>query len=347
MRVDGVTAHFWSDQAGPDAGEGVAVPESWTVQALVEGEWQDVTGADGVPDRAPAPNAVTFDAVVTTGIRAVLTAQSDGDGTAVSGSASWRSSARRSTPRRPRSRSTATGVEGANGWYLSPVTVRATATDDRDVRTRIEVAVDAGAWQATDNVRFVEADGHRRRRAHRQGTGDRCRGERLGGGIRRRPHRLDEAHRRRHARHRRPHRERDRGGRRIGHRGHRVRDRRADGLAGLRRAACAVDEQRHVVYLRSKDAAGNVSTLSTVTVPLSSTAPLEGNIAPIATPTASYTSGWNSVTAVNDGSLTGASWGTWPNVGEQWVQLEWDRVVTVDRAGVLFFRDSTDPRTRA
>jgi hypothetical protein len=96
------------------------------------------------------------------------------------------------------------------------------------------------------------------------------------------------------------------------------------------------------VYLRSRDAAGNLSTLATVTVPLSPNAPLEGNIAPIATATASYTSSWNSVTAVNDGALSGASWGTWPNVGEQWVQLEWDRVVTVDKAGVLFFRDSAD-----
>ena len=32
VRVDGVAAHFWSDQAGPDAGDGVAVPESWTAQ---------------------------------------------------------------------------------------------------------------------------------------------------------------------------------------------------------------------------------------------------------------------------------------------------------------------------
>ena len=83
-------------------------------------------------------------------------------------------------------------------------------------------------------------------------------------------------------------------------------------------------------------------TSASVTVPRSSTAPLEGNIAPLATATASYTSPWNAVTAVNDGSTTGASWGTWPQVGEQWVQLEWDRIVTVDRAGVQFFRDAPD-----
>ena len=45
-----------------------------------------------------------------------------------------------------------------------------------------------------------------------------------------------------------------------------------------------------MVYLRARDSAGNVSDVASVTVPRSTTAPLEGNIAPIATATASYTS---------------------------------------------------------
>ena len=341
VRVDGVTAHFWSDATGPDAGEGVAAPESWTVQVLVEGEWRDVTGADGYPVEREAPNAVTFDAVVTTGIRAVLTAQSDGQGTAGVGLSELEVLGETLDTAAPAVALDASGVEGANGWFLSPVTVRATATDDRDVRTRIEVAVDAGVWQATENVRFVETtvtgDGAHSVRARATDAAANASAEasidvRIDSTRPTVTGTLDIAART-------------------------VSATAADagsGAAGIEWALdaptgwqaygspIAVDEQRHVVYLRARDAAGNVSSLGTVAVPLSSTAPLEGNIAPIATATASYTSGWNAVTAVNDGSLTGASWGTWPNVGEQWVQLEWDRVVTVDRAGVLFFRDSSD-----
>ncbi len=341
VRVDGVTAHFWSDVAGPGAGEGTAVPESWTVQALVDDEWQDVAGASGYPSERGAPNAVTFDAVEATGIRAVLTAQSDGTTSAALGLSELQVFGETRDAGAPEVALAATGVEGANGWYLSSVTARATATDDRDVRTRIEVAVDGGAWQATDNVRFAEAavtgDGSHAVRARATDAAGNTSAEasltvRIDATKPNVTGTFDVAART-------------------------VSATAADagsGITGIEfaidaptgwqayTAPVAMDEQRHVVYLRSKDAAGNVSALSTVSVPLSSTAPLEGNIAPIATPTASYTSGWNSVTAVNDESLTGASWGTWPNVGEQWVQLEWDRVVTVDRAGVLFFRDSAD-----
>ena len=292
VRVDGVTAHFWSDAAGPDAGEGVAAPESWTVQVLVEGEWRDVTGADGYPVEREAPNAVTFDAVVTTGIRAVLTAQSDGQGTAGVGLSELEVLGETLDTAAPAVALDASGVEGANGWFLSPVTVRATATDDRDVRTRIEVAVDAGVWQATENVRFVETtvtgDGAHSVRARATDAAANTSAEasidvRIDSTRPTVTGTLDIAART-------------------------VSATAADagsGAAGIEWALdaptgwqaygspIAVDEQRHVVYLRAQDAAGNVSSLATVAVPLSSTAPLEGNIAPIATATASYTSGWN------------------------------------------------------
>lgn len=341
VRVDTVTAHFWSDQAGPDAGEGVAVPASWTVQVLIDGEWQDVTGAGAYPTEREAPNAVSFDPVVTTGVRVVLTAQSDADSSAGVGLTELEVLGETLDSQAPDVSLAATGVQGANGWFLSPVTVRATAVDDRDVRTRIELAVDGGAWQATENVRFAEATvtgdgthtvGARATDAAGNTSAEASVDVRIDATKPTVTGTLDIVART-------------------------VSATAADagsGVAGIEYAVDAptgwqaygapvgVDDQRHVVYLRSTDAAGNVSPLATVTVPLSPDAPLEGNIAPIATPTASYTSGWNSVNAVNDGALTGASWGTWPNVGEQWVQLEWDRVVTVDRAGVLFFRDSAD-----
>jgi hypothetical protein len=38
--------------------------------------------------------------------------------------------------------------DGLRGWWRSPVTVTATATDDVDPRARVEASVDGGAWRA-------------------------------------------------------------------------------------------------------------------------------------------------------------------------------------------------------
>ncbi|MGH9213592.1 MAG: glycoside hydrolase family 43 protein [Acidimicrobiales bacterium] len=58
------------------------------------------------------------------------------------------------------------------------------------------------------------------------------------------------------------------------------------------------------------------------------------NVAPSATPSASTTSPWETATAINDGIEPSQSndalnprWGTWPQSGTQWVQLDWDRPV--------------------
>ena len=340
-RIDGVVAHFWSDQAGPDAGDGTAVPQSWVVQALVDGEWLDVSNPDGYPTEREAPNRVAFDPVVTTGLRLVLTAQTDGTTNAAVGLSELEVLGETFDTQAPTVELTLDGIDGVDDWFVSPVTVRATATDDRDMRTRIELAVGDGEWQASENVRFAEVavndDGEHVVRARATDAAGNVSAEAsatvlidattpIVTGV------LDVEARS-------------------------VSATAADvgsGAAGVEFAVDAatgwapytepveVDEERHVVFLRARDAAGNVSDVASVAVPRSATAPLEGNIAPLATATASYTSGWNDVTAVNDESTAGASWGTWPQVGEQWVQLEWDRVVTVDRAGVLFFRDAPD-----
>ncbi|HMR48765.1 MAG TPA: family 43 glycosylhydrolase [Arachnia sp.] len=234
-----------------------------------------------------------------------------------------------------------TGTAGGSGWFVSPVTVRATAQDDRDVRTRIEVAVGSGAWQATENVRFVDTlvsgDGTHTVKARATDAAGNV------SEVASTEVRIDTV------------KPTVQASLAIATRA--VTAIAADTGSGVGAVEYAidapagwqpytgpvtVDSERRVVYLRARDVAGNISTLASVTVPLAPDAPLHGNIAPLATPTASYTSAWNSVTAVNDGSLTGAQWGTWPVVGEQWVKLEWDRVVTIDRAGVMFFRDSTD-----
>ncbi len=73
------------------------------------------------------------------------------------------------------------------------------------------------------------------------------------------------------------------------------------------------------------------------------------NVARSATPSASYTSSWESVAAVNDGIEPPGSndtqnprWGTWPETGSQWVQLTWTSPVTVSSSDMYFFDDSFD-----
>lgn len=65
------------------------------------------------------------------------------------------------------------------------------------------------------------------------------------------------------------------------------------------------------------------------------------NLALSATPSASYTSPWESVAAINDGidppssnDTVNPRWGTWPNEGEQWAELTWSSAVSLNRAEV-------------
>ncbi|MEJ3744277.1 discoidin domain-containing protein, partial [Actinomycetes bacterium KLBMP 9797] len=74
--------------------------------------------------------------------------------------------------------------------------------------------------------------------------------------------------------------------------------------------------------------------------------PPTGNRAPAATPSASYTSSWESVAAINDGidppssnDTVNPRWGTWPNEGAQWAELTWPSAVDLSRAEVYFFDD--------
>lgn len=78
------------------------------------------------------------------------------------------------------------------------------------------------------------------------------------------------------------------------------------------------------------------------------------NAALAATPTASYTSSWENVAAINDGidptrSNDGVNprWGTWPETGEQWIRLDWDAPVRLDAADLYFFDDGGGVRVPA
>nr|MDT0660651.1 discoidin domain-containing protein [Micromonospora sp. DSM 115978] len=78
------------------------------------------------------------------------------------------------------------------------------------------------------------------------------------------------------------------------------------------------------------------------------------NLALTATPSASYTSPWESVAAINDGidppqsnDTQNPRWGTWPNTGQQWAELTWPTAQTVRSAQVYFFDDNGGVRLPA
>src|SRR4029453_3394526 len=78
------------------------------------------------------------------------------------------------------------------------------------------------------------------------------------------------------------------------------------------------------------------------------------NVAGSATPTASYTSPWESVVALNDGREPASSndtvnprWGTWPNTGEQWGLLTWSSAQSLSSADIYFFDDNGGVRVPA
>ncbi|MEV6302175.1 Ig-like domain-containing protein [Actinoplanes sp. NPDC051861] len=100
------------------------------------------------------------------------------------------------------------------------------------------------------------------------------------------------------------------------------------------------------VEYRSQDRAGNTSAVGTETVEAGQ-APV--NVARTGTASASYTPGWvtadNLVDGVTPTGPVGPNtdvWNTWPQVGEQWIQLDWAAPVTVDRTRIWFVQDIDD-----
>lgn len=72
----------------------------------------------------------------------------------------------------------------------------------------------------------------------------------------------------------------------------------------------------------------------------------QDDVAPLATPTASYTAGWNSVLALNDGRdpadpPQSEIWGTWSgnHPATQWVRYDWDRTFRLTAAEIKFWND--------
>jgi hypothetical protein len=78
------------------------------------------------------------------------------------------------------------------------------------------------------------------------------------------------------------------------------------------------------------------------------------DLATSATPSASYTSPWEHVTAINDGIFPTSSndsqdfrWGCWPMTGEQWIELDWNQPVTTNGSSVYFLDDGGGVRLPA
>ncbi|HET6755653.1 MAG TPA: PKD domain-containing protein, partial [Jiangellaceae bacterium] len=75
-------------------------------------------------------------------------------------------------------------------------------------------------------------------------------------------------------------------------------------------------------------------------------AEFDGNLAPFAQATCSYTSPWENCEGINSGvdpttsnPGIGVGWGTWPNGGTQWIQLNWTEPIQTDRTEIFWYDD--------
>lgn len=77
VRLTGAAIQFWNDSA-PTSGVGVAVPRSWVLEHWDGSEWVEVSGVSAYGTSTSTLNEVTFDPVITSRLRAVLQAGTDG-----------------------------------------------------------------------------------------------------------------------------------------------------------------------------------------------------------------------------------------------------------------------------
>ncbi|WP_157237198.1 family 43 glycosylhydrolase [Promicromonospora sukumoe] len=240
---------------------------------------------------------------------------------------------------------TPSGSAGTGGWFRSAVRVRVAGTDDGGGRVTLSTSVDDAAPVVAEAVRYtdveVTGDGEHTVTAtatDRAGnvSAEAALGVRIDATAPRSTATVDEEARS-------------------------VAVTAADATSGVARIEVAVDGggfepysgavpapdgDRHDVRYRAVDRAGNAETARTVTIPADLSGPLTGNVAGLATPTASYTAGWNSVLALNDG-LDPASpaqaqlWGTWSgnHPATQWAQYTWPRPIRLTAAEIKFWND--------
>lgn len=91
--IDKVIIYFWIDVEDENAGNGVALPQSYVIQYWDSGieDWVDVTLTDGTtyPRNAYEPNEVTFNSVTTSKLRLFMNATTDGSTYAALGVTEW------------------------------------------------------------------------------------------------------------------------------------------------------------------------------------------------------------------------------------------------------------------
>ena len=235
----------------------------------------------------------------------------------------------------------------ASGWHTGPVTVTATASDNRDPAPVVEARVDGGEWAAYTEPVVVSADGEHLVEVRATDASGNV------SAVREASFRIDttapaltivtDAVART------------------------VKASAADdasGVTSLEYRFAGETEWRPVtgtilvgldevkLELRSTDAAGNVSAIEERTVPASD-GNHRRNVALLATPTASVTAGWNRVTGLNDDVQPTSSddvtpndnlnvWGAWPEIGQQWVQYDWSEPVTIGELGTYFISNLDD-----
>ena len=229
----------------------------------------------------------------------------------------------------------------ASGWHTGAVQVTASATDNRDAAPAIEVSVDAGAWAAYTAPVSVTAEGAHTVRARSTDAAGNVSAIvetafRIDGTAPAITPTADPVART-------------------------VKASATDAGSGLDKIEYRIDAAQEwtaysgtilvgleetTVHLRASDKAGNVSAVLPVVVPASD-GNHRRNVALLATPSASYTAGWNTVDGLNDDVAPTSSgdvnpndnafvWGAWPQISDQWVQYDWTEPVTVGELGVYF-----------
>lgn len=246
----------------------------------------------------------------------------------------------------------ASGTSGADGWFASNVTLRASAEDAVDYLTTVSTRVGSGTWTTTPDARFAEVT------VTTEGTSTvTARAEDSSGNVSSevsRTVKIDKTVPTASA-------ALDAAARTVSitatdaASGVAAIEYRFDGAGAWQQttagaAIAAPDGLPHQVTYRVRDVAGNIANGS-VTIPKDPNAQLTGNISSYATASASFTSSWENVNGLKDGTNApfenaaakyATSWGTWPQVGQQTARLTWSFSVDVDSVGVWWYRDSPD-----
>ncbi len=339
---------------GPGRGTGIEVPESWSLEYWDGEDWAPVTGVTpAYPVEQGSYVGVAFDAISTTQLR--LTANAllgwlEGAGNdpgqyAGVGVSEWEAWNQAPDVTAPVVTVTPQGTPGLAGWFVSPVNVRIEAADDSLARVTIETSADDGeTWDAVEDVRehtiVLSTGEHELLVRATDPAGNTSAVQSVAVKVDFTPPSASAV---------------------DDYDARTVTVSASDAGSGLASVEVNVDaagwtaytevlelsDAKHVVQYRATDNAGNSSSLGTATLQPKLSG-VVGNIAPFASVEATFTAGWNSLAAVNDGvraALTGGAqtnfWGTWSGTrpATQSLTYTWPVPVTVGSSTIGFWND--------